>query len=572
MSGESQAETGRTQADGLRRCDVWIALALATLLLIAGSYRMTVGVCGVYHDDGIYVATAKAMAEGDGYRLVNLPGAPLQSKYPILYPAILAALWRLWPRFPDNLIALQGLSVLSAAAVVGFGYLYLVRFGYFSRRIAAASGLFFATAPLTLYLGTQTLSEMPFAALMVMCLWAVERAGGRYGPVPCNSGSQSRRAIGEFALGVALGLPFLCRVIGITLIPAGLLFLAMARRRIRWTVWGAGAMVLPWVLWGLSESGAGSGNPDPYYTDYVGWWTSAGLPFLQKVVITNATLILSASASLGLEGVREPLGEYSLRAGFMMSLALGGVLWLNMIPQARRARLLPLALAAYTVPILICPWPPYRFLVPVLMFLVPYLLSGLSAVLGRLLHSRAVVVAGVISVALAVSTNLGLLHQHASASQRAGYPYLGWGGEEDSWSSYEAVFDWLGAHANADDVVASGLDSMVYLYTGLRAFRPFTPGAAALFYGGDAPALGTVDEFAERLLFHGTRFLVRTPLPGFAEELPFRRLIEDLRIAHPNWVATVYESADGRFVIYELRDGPRREARETGESPVSGIE
>src|SRR5262245_21462478 len=47
---------------------------------------------GVWQDDAIYVSTAQALAEGQGYRHIELPDAPLQTKYPVLYPALLAPL------------------------------------------------------------------------------------------------------------------------------------------------------------------------------------------------------------------------------------------------------------------------------------------------------------------------------------------------------------------------------------------------------------------------------------------------------------------------------------------------
>ncbi len=77
--------------------DALVAVLLTLLVLLTGGYQMVQGVCGVYHDDGIYVSTAQALAEGQGYRLINLPGSPAQSKFPILYPALLAVVWRLWP-------------------------------------------------------------------------------------------------------------------------------------------------------------------------------------------------------------------------------------------------------------------------------------------------------------------------------------------------------------------------------------------------------------------------------------------------------------------------------------------
>jgi hypothetical protein len=115
---------------------------------------MVVGVGGIYHDDGVYISTAKALAEGQGYRLINLPHAPVQTRYPILYPALLALIWKLWPSFPDNLLAMQWLALLFGAVTVGLAYLYMVRCNYFSRGVGAAATLLCTTTPFFLFFCT----------------------------------------------------------------------------------------------------------------------------------------------------------------------------------------------------------------------------------------------------------------------------------------------------------------------------------------------------------------------------------------------------------------------------------
>ena len=122
------------------------AAGLALLVVLLGYGRMVPQVCGANHDDGIYVITAKALAQGQGYRLIDLPGAPRQTKYPILYPALLAMVWKLWPNFPANLLLMKWLSVLCGAATVGLAYLFLRRFNYFSGGVALAAGLLCATS------------------------------------------------------------------------------------------------------------------------------------------------------------------------------------------------------------------------------------------------------------------------------------------------------------------------------------------------------------------------------------------------------------------------------------------
>ena len=128
-----------------------VALALAVVTIALGAFCLIPNACGSFHDDGIYVITAKALAEGRGYRLIHLPGAPAQTKYPILYPALLAVVWKVWPSFPENLVAMHALTLLTAGAAVGLAYAYLVRFGYAPSSIAAPACLLCATSPTFLY-------------------------------------------------------------------------------------------------------------------------------------------------------------------------------------------------------------------------------------------------------------------------------------------------------------------------------------------------------------------------------------------------------------------------------------
>lgn len=95
-----------------------IFAALVLMVLVLGYWRMVPTVCGAYHDDGIYVLTAKALAQGQGYRLIFLPNAPVQTKYPILYPALLAIIWKLRPSFPNNLFLMKWLTLFCGAATV----------------------------------------------------------------------------------------------------------------------------------------------------------------------------------------------------------------------------------------------------------------------------------------------------------------------------------------------------------------------------------------------------------------------------------------------------------------------
>ena len=42
-------------------------------------------------------------------------------------------------------------------------------------------------------------------------------------------------------------------------------------------------------------------------------------------------------------------------------------------------------------------------------------------------------------------------------------------------------------------------------------------------------------------------------MPGFSEEKPLNRLIEQVRTKDPQWLKPVYTGEDSRFIIYELQ-------------------
>src|SRR5262245_4336698 len=113
------------------RWDRWDAMAILGLAIAVAAATTivleTVSVPGAFEDDGIYVVTAKALAEGRGYRRLDLPGEPLQTKYPPLYPFVLSLIWRVLPEFPRNLPAMQIFNALCGLAA-GFAAFRLFRF------------------------------------------------------------------------------------------------------------------------------------------------------------------------------------------------------------------------------------------------------------------------------------------------------------------------------------------------------------------------------------------------------------------------------------------------------------
>ena len=95
-------------------------LAAALVCAVAASLVVPYP-AGIFHDDGVYLVLAKALASGNGYRYLHLPGAPLATHYPPGYPLLLALLWTFAPHFPSNLTIILLANALLLAVTAGLG-------------------------------------------------------------------------------------------------------------------------------------------------------------------------------------------------------------------------------------------------------------------------------------------------------------------------------------------------------------------------------------------------------------------------------------------------------------------
>ena len=106
------------QSDGESRFLPWVILLG---LLVGGTsyWSSNKEMLGLFGDDGIYAVVAKSLSEGEGYRLISLPTAPEQTKYPFLYSYILSLLWGLYPEFPENIGLLKAANAAFLTTIDG---------------------------------------------------------------------------------------------------------------------------------------------------------------------------------------------------------------------------------------------------------------------------------------------------------------------------------------------------------------------------------------------------------------------------------------------------------------------
>jgi hypothetical protein len=409
------------------------------------------------HDDAIYFVTAKALAQGHGYRIESLPGAPWQTKYPPLLPLYYSILWRLAPQFPANLgpatlFAWVWLPVWVALAYRLFRHLGL------SSRIAL---VLCAAVALNLHLSAFAMRTQP--ELLFASLWTASAA--------LVFGRKGKGA--AVLAGVIAGATYLTKTAALPLLAAGPLYY-LTRREYRKAGLFAAAM-LPaivgwniWVRWHLVHTA------DPirmYYTDYLGYHlftvTLRGYP---AMVARNFDALLGSIGGLLLERDEAP---------GILERVIGVVALVGMLRHLRRIGWNPYHLFALGYMALLVVWhypPDVRFMLP----LLPVVLAGLwteGAMLFALVSGRSRAAA----VALATACSLFLLY----------FGVVGWRQFAESnrefrllrARDYFPVYDWIERHTGPGENFLASEDSMLYLYTGRQAMSPIVP--MRFFYNED---------------------------------------------------------------------------------------
>ena len=200
---------------------VLAALALSSIAVV---YVVTIvqlhpsNLFGLTGDDGIYMSSAKALAEGKGYVMPNLPGSPPATKYPVFYPWILSFVWRLNPVFPANLPLAIAVSVAFGVGFLMAAFAMFSSLGGFSRREALVLTAYLGLHPLVMFFGASVLSEMPFAFLALASMTVAERFM-----------RPNERQLGSVCSGALAGLSVLTRILGFPIL-LGILVTGVVRR------------------------------------------------------------------------------------------------------------------------------------------------------------------------------------------------------------------------------------------------------------------------------------------------------------------------------------------------------
>jgi hypothetical protein len=244
---------------------------------------------GLHQDDALYLVGAKSLAEGRGYRIDSLPGAPYQTKYPPVLPLLLTPVWKYGGAFPENLkAAMVAVWLMLPACLLAMRTVFRA-YGFRPAEVWLLT-LAAAWQPLVCPLSTSVMSDLLFlSAFLVSVRWA-ERALDR--------AAHGRLA---FAAGLVGGLAYLTRTAALPLLAAAPLCFFLRREARRGGIFLAGMLpaVAGWQIWTWAHQ---LHTRDPallYYTSYLGMArATVHLDNVASVLWHNADALLRAIGKL----------------------------------------------------------------------------------------------------------------------------------------------------------------------------------------------------------------------------------------------------------------------------------
>lgn len=405
---------------------------------------------GRRHDDGLLFVSAKSLAEGHGFRIASLPADPAQTKYPILYPLYLSAIWKLNPHFPENLWLARLSSWLLLAIALALCWIYYRREGFSESRtilLVALLGL----NPYMILFGTNTFSEIFFLCFLLATFLLNAR--------PKNPAILS---------GLAAGCAYLARTAGIALLilPAWYVLRKEFRRAAQFAA-GMLPFVLGWMLWSRHSM---LHTLDPsliYYTDYVKMeFLTVGRDNFHLVLWRNLDGLLYGMGGLAIPQV---IGLLPVK---ILTQVVGVAMISGCVRLFRRGIAIEYSLFAIVSSVMLVVWhfpPNERFVLPI----YPLLLAGLVTELEHIASMLRVAfrhqdagqrvaaaimtacVGAVVAGALAVEGFMSFDYLYSSAADYRA-----------KLVGMRSAYAWIASHVPGGAPVLSNDDPVLYLYTG----------------------------------------------------------------------------------------------------------
>ena len=471
-------------------------VALVTVLATVTIYVLRLDkVVGMTVDDAWYVLLAKGLATGQGYTVANSPSPGILPLYPPGFPFLLSLLYRLAPRFPENVTLLKSVSVLSMLGAGWLTYIYFTKTRSLTQPYALLLALSVMLCPPLVFLATSTLmSECFFTLLILAALVAAER-------VVAAQRAGSALAWGAVILCAVLSAyAFLTRSIAITLVGAIFLYFIKERcgRSIIFYTAIVTILILPWMAYSRVNTPTyeqireqGGQIVMSYGTQF--WQRIAAMTGSDTITVAEVPArvannlweiagrdMLRVAAAPLFEKLRDPYKDaqrlFAKEAEGKQGDKTEGVIWLSLLLSlfviigyvgAWRERFTSVELCVPLMILLIAlwPWETIRFVLPLTPFLLFYLLKGFQIVT-NLISQRtgaAVTLAKLPALLLLVFFAINLYgHISYIAKIRSG--------DKPQWmktfAAVESMLIWTKQNVPSGENIVALNPALVHLYTG----------------------------------------------------------------------------------------------------------
>jgi len=433
---------------------IFLILLLVFLVLIMLLYDPKLFTGG---DSATYLILAKSLLQGSGYRELFDPGMPPHTQYPPGFPLILIPGLII---FGNNFALIK--LIIIGLALGGFALLYLMLKRKEENRNWLFPLLILAVSPILLEYSHWILSEIPYLFFSLLAIYLFDRF----------SVLKRNNYIFFILMAISVAFVYFVRTIGMSLVLACLIYLLYKKRwkELIILVVIVGVFIIPWQIRNSKVGGQTGGyfqqffakNPyDPelgnitfseylsrvlanfkLYTFYV--VPQILFPAITSIVLLNILgFVCLALLVTGFVVIikRKTFGTWELYLLFFMGITLS---W----PQV---------------------WSGDRFLIPIIPFLLYYIISGLKHFSAWLKFKNLTPLIVILMVILALAdsikkipTNLSNLSAYLKGDKYAGYSI--------DWQQYFETLTWLKENTPKVAIVVSRKPNFTYLLGQRKSF------------------------------------------------------------------------------------------------------
>ncbi|MDI6840231.1 MAG: hypothetical protein QMD71_05220 [bacterium] len=461
-----------------------LLLYILAFALIIYIFALNPKVVGEIYDDGVYIWLAKCLINGKGFP---------SPRYPIGFPAILSPILKLFPQFPQNIIPLKSVSIIMTLLFLVSVYFFLTNCDYTTKNTALLITLLTAINPGILSLSVQVMSEMSYSLFVILALMFTELETTYYS-------TKNRFNILLFLVPLFGVFSFLTRRIGISLILSVVIyyFIKVKLKRSIPIYFLLIIFMSPWIWYTQTHKTIGY-IPEFWYKnlEHLSLGTIGIFDLIIRVgnnlwsVITRGIggIIFPFSISwtfLNMTTIMKMPFLYPLLQLIFSLVAIVGFLYsfknLRLKTQSSKPilggfRLLHFYMIFYTGIVLLWPFPPDRFLIPLTPFIFYYFIYGVQQLCycsqnsvdmqNRRFYTPKLyfyVLIGLIIISC-LKRDIGYIYN----VHRYGHE----GGKEAGllWNEKMIAYKWIKDNVSPDAVLASLNNYQVNLYTGRQTIR-----------------------------------------------------------------------------------------------------